>query len=170
MSGFFYGSGFASASTPWCWYTRVLPFVKPNLHRVSRIKPNLATKCRTKPQCGFVIFPAAVFARGCCTEWLYANPAHNFPQRACEAARRMASSHRSSFPAPAIVRCPSSKRAVRATAGVQFPSPPRDRATRKAFRPARMAHASRRCAYSATLKQITAPLEAAPLFHIQGEL
>jgi hypothetical protein len=37
---------------------RLLSRISPGL---SRAKPDLATKCRTKPQRGVVIFPAAVF-------------------------------------------------------------------------------------------------------------
>ena len=105
-----------------------------------RSDSNLVTKCRRKPQHGFVIFSVVgffSFGRGFCTEWLLRIPRTTFPQRACEAARRIASSHRSSVPAPAIVRCPSSRPTEQTTTGVQFPAP-RDRTTRRAFRPARM--------------------------------
>src|SRR5262249_46913324 len=61
------------------------------LSRLSRIKPDWATKCRTKPQRGFVIFPAVVFflSREASARNGYMRIQRTtFPQRACEAARR----------------------------------------------------------------------------------
>src|SRR5262249_41063363 len=74
----------ASTSTPcWCWYTRERkPFVKPKIpHRLSRIKSDLATKCRTKPRCDFVVSRSWVFSA---RNGFMRIQRTTFPQRACE--------------------------------------------------------------------------------------
>jgi hypothetical protein len=134
-----------------------LRFVKPNFHRVSRIKPDLATKCRTKPQRGFVISRLRFFplAKGVCTEWLGADSAHDFSRnvqnseqppiiRSCSRQREMP-----------VLKAPLSERRAACS------SPPLGIHDTQSVSASAMAPASRRCAYFATLKRITAPREAA---------
>ena len=109
---------------------RLLSQISPRLRSDKAV---LGDKVPHKTTRWFCDFPVAVFSS---LQEVYARNGYmriqrtTFPQRACEAARRKR--HRSSVPAPAIVRCPSSRPTGRATAGVQFPAP-RDRTTRRAF-------------------------------------